>query len=381
MSFASIAYSPVDAVTIYTYHFYGPVILSTGGYDYVEDTNILCTFLWSNATTYSFILNSTNHLETVHCYNTPGTSMSWNYSTALNLTSTIQFQQEETTETFRLFIADTEQANSQYTFQVTDFSGMQNAFLKLEAFTAGSTFTLEQFSLSNVGTPKFNLQTYQTYTLTFDCDKGTYSKEFTAGNTYSETLIVLASNFPESTTEDATATASRLNATTISLSYDDPEELTTQLDIQISHMYGSTEVIDYSTTQYATNTYSLEATVGNETDYFVSIQASRSGAITEWKFSLPVQTLTNPFDGVFDFLGTWPPGVDPTQLVATVIIMFCLGLGSFRSAGVSCILAVIVAGFFIAINWFTMSIPMFALAFVFGIMVVLAEGKETVRDV
>ena len=163
------------------------------------------------------------------------------------------------------------------------------------------------------------------------------------------------------------------------MKYLDPNATTTWLYVQITHLAGGNTIIDFTDNQTA-NTYTTTQTVDNATDYTVQIQTYRDGTITEWDIPCPVTSGSNPFAGLFNYLGTWPAGIDPAQIVAAVIIMLFLAIGSYGSAGVSCILSWIITGILMAIGWFTMGVPLFVFAGILSILVVLDESKKTARE-
>jgi hypothetical protein len=104
----------------------------------------------------------------------------------------------------------------------------------------------------------------------------------------------------------------------------------------------------------------------------------------EWKFVCPKLPPANPFTGAFDFLGTWQINginIDPAQLIAVIIIMLFLCIGSVYSVEASCILAVIAGGILIVMGWWSASIPMFGLATVTAILIAIEQSKKSLREV
>ena len=115
---------------------------------------------------------------------------------------------------------------------------------------------------------------------------------------------------------------------------------------------------------------------------------------------MPVSTEASdhPWSGAFDFLGNdtetlpnylmgWPDGMSSNQiaqLVAVGIIMLFLGVGSFRSAGLSCIIAWVAGGIMFVLGWFNggasqagaSSIPLFAFAGFLAILIIVHEKKS-----
>jgi hypothetical protein len=372
---------PVKAVNT-TYTFTGPYY-DDGTVPNNGQTSV--TLYYANSSAYTFSLQATGTTPaTVQIVSTvPVEQAIWNASTnIINQTRIFTFLgTAEDTNTTYIRIMNPEQAYYQYTFSVADFFGMLNPYIETNVGPATNT-PVERQSLNTTGIATFFMQQYVPYRIIFRCDQGILVQSFTPGSTFNVNLQVLAGSFPSTVTNDSFTTATRTNSTTLTITYLDQDAVTQWLYIQITHQDGAYLVVD-SPSPYnysSTNSISIVATVDNETEYFVQVQAYRYGGIIKWNFACPVLTLTNPFTGLLDFLGTWPTGFDPAQIFAAAIIMCALGLGSFRSAGVSCILAWILAGFFTAIGWFTIGIPMLAFSGVISIIVVLTEGKEVARD-
>jgi hypothetical protein len=265
---------------------------------------------------------------------------------------------------------------------VTDFYGMQEPYLRISHSDngIGDLYIIEQADLFAGGSPSFTLQQYQTYTLSFICTQGQYNQQFFAANTYTVSLPITSGIF-ESTTENISiATAQRTTPTNLQIKYNDPDLATTALTVTVSHIVNGVATNDMVDT-VSTNNYLYNFIAVNTTDYNIRIQATRYGSIMEWNLVAPVPTgYTNPFTGIFDFLGTWPAGFDPSQIVGICIIAMFLVIGSFRTSGVSCLLACLVAGILTAIGWFTIGIPLLVISIVISIIVMMAEGKETARE-
>jgi hypothetical protein len=375
---SSFSSNLIKAQYAYNYTFHGP---------YYDDGTVpnnglaVVTLIYANSSSYTFNLQSSGTTPVTVTLSSSNSiqQATWN-STTSNITRIYTFLGTVSDVEVYIHIANPAQAAYEYTFSIADFYGMTNPYL--EATVGAETrLIVERQSLNTTGIATFLMTQYFPYQLTFRCDQGTYTQSFTPGATFTTNLQVLAGSFPSTVTNDSLATATRTNATTIDVTYYDPDSATDWLYMKITHQDGAYLVTDYTDNQSSTNSLSTTVTVDNATDYFVQVQAYRYGGVMEWDFACPNLTLTNPFDGLLDYLGTWPTGFDPAQIFAAAIIMCALGLGSFRSAGVSCILAWILAGIFLAIGWFTISLPMLALAGVLSVLIVLTESKETTRDV
>jgi hypothetical protein len=366
------------SATTYTYTFQGPFYLS-GSID-TSDT-VRCNIIWSDLTTSQVSLSNSNFSQII----THGTyirEISWNASDVGNYTSIMVLPPATTTNIpINIYIPNPNMPYFMYTFPVTAFVPLTHGYLSVNINAAGLSNTMaEQVSLDAAGIPAFVMQQFQTYTLTFTCDEGVYSQQFSAQNIQSNTLEVLAGAFISNTTGTTSISATRPTQTTLNIYYADPNSTTTSLNVVVIHKNGVTDIVDYNDTK-VTNVYNATVTVDGSTDYYVAITPTQSGTQSTYKYALSALVIpTNPFNGLFNFLGNWPAGLDPAQLFAAGIIMCCLAIGSKWSAGFSCLCAWVMAGILYVLGWFTMSIPMFAFAGVFSLIVVLVEAKEQSRD-
>lgn len=370
---------PANADT-YTYTLIGPL------YDdgsVIPDGSINVNIRYINGAILNFSMTnagSTANITTLSS-STRATEMIWSQTIPLNYTRVYTFLSSGDGETVYLHEPNFAETPAYiYTFNVADFYGMQNPYLETSISNGTGVNVVERQSLNTTGIVSFVLTQYYTYSLTFRCDQGVYTQTFLASNTFINNLQVLGGAFPNSYTNSSDVSAIRLNSTTITINYSDPDLVTEWLYIRITHIDGVDIIEDFSVNETLINSYSNTATVDNETDYYVQVQTLRYNVITEYDIACPILYAVNPFTGLLDFLGSWPTGFDPSQLIASGIILLCLGLGSFKSAGVSCILAWLIGGIMIVIGWWETSIPLWTLAGVLSIFVMIDEGKSTTRD-
>jgi hypothetical protein len=394
-----ISLPTVNAQTSYTYNFAGPYYYDGG----MANANVSCAMLWVNGTTYRFQLNGTGvAIDTVNITSTfPAYQILWNASSTLNYTSIIDFQPLTTTQNINIYIPSPNTPAFIYTFIPTDFVGMTHAYLKCGLSTDGSTYNLlQQADLNSTSDPAFVLSQYGTYQLSFLCDQGTYTQMFTAQNVFSNTIPVLAGMFPTTNLTYPTFTVQRVNSSLIGISYVDPSTSTAWLAINVTHRSGSTTINDY----YTNNTGSSQTILWNGADldksYTVYAVAMIGTTSRTWSLIAPVEPNSNPFMGIFDFLGQsidtfphvdtgWPVGMSSlqiAQLIGASIIMLFLCIGSFRSAGACCILSWIIAGIMMFLGWWGDStttyatVPMYVFSGFVGLVVHLGEAKQTERE-
>lgn len=381
----------------YTYTFLGPY------YDGGDVANACAGIAvqWVNGSVYYFNLTADGVTpDSVEFVSTePARLMTWNASTLLNLTRVIEFT-EETTQSYHVCIPPAVLPTGTYAFSLTDFYGMTNPFLQTSVSPDGvESWVVERRSMNTSSTVTFVMTQYGTYTLTIQCGEGSITQTFTAENVFTQDLPVLAGSFPISNSTLPTFTAQRLNASLIGIAYADATEETNWLFVNITHKQGTIVIYDFS----ANDTGSSQTVLWNLADadlaYTVTGIADIGGTEKTWIVPVPKLPPENPWLGVFDWLGNengtmphvhtgFPDGMSSAQiaqLVAAFLITFFLSIGSFKSAGACCVISWIVGGIMLYLGWFGggtvyASIPNFALAGVLSIIIVLTEGKDTVRE-
>jgi hypothetical protein len=366
--------------------------------------------IFVNGTIDSGYLTSTvGNPSTVTIHSTTAfVQLTWNASSTENYTRVYSFNpQLGNTYNINLYIVDPNVPSYIYSFSITDFYGMINPYLETLVSNGSVNNVIECANLTEAGgTTTFILQQYQVYTLEFVCQQGTYSQSFTASilgtpGQLPVSLETLAGNFPISnSTGLLTAQANRASSSVVTVSYYDPTGNTSWVYVQITHQQGTNQIIDYTTN--STNggstqsfTWSLAAAT---TSYLVNVQSSSGGQPYSWNLNAPApQSMANPFAGLFDWLGQqintlpnvqtgWPVGTtsaDIAQIIAALIIVLFLCIGSFRSAGVCCVLAWIIYGVMLYLGWMTITvytIPQFALTGFVAVLIVIDESKQVTRE-
>ena len=393
--FASIQLVHADT---FTYTFNGPYY---DGGD-VANADVILGIQWINGTVYQLPLSAdgmTADTETVYS-TSPARIVTWNASTLLNLTRILELT-GASTEEYNVCIPPSALPVGTYAFSVTDFAGMTNPFLQTSISPDGvDMWVVERRSLNTTGTVTFTMTQYGTYTLTILCDQGSITQLFTAENVFTVDLPVLSGAFPAANTTLPTFTAQRLNSSLIGVAYSDSSAATNWLYVNITHKQGSTVIFDYSTN----NTGSSQSILWNAADadkaYTVTGIANIAGVNKTWIIAVPKLPSENPWLGIWDWLGNengtlpmvhtgFPDGMSSAQiaqLVAACIIVFFLGIGSFKSTGACCVLAWIVGGVMLYLGWWGggtvyASIPNFALAGFLSVIIAIQEGKSVEREV
>lgn len=373
---------PVHADTTYT--FYGPYYDNSA----VANADVTITLFYANNSVYSFTLSGDGvTADSASIISTSELSKAtWNASTVLNYTRVYDFE-SATDNTVYIHIPDTSLITYSYYFNIADFYGMTKAYLETQTSANGSTWVTVEKKIIDQGTLTFVLTQYYDYTLMITNIKESgsaeyYSLSFTPENDLYIDLPVLSGSFAVAEVQGAQATANRTSATNINLAYTDGDEITDWLYFLIYHEEGSFTIEDYELNLTDTDSYSFTWNQAeSEFDYSALVQSSRAGYTYTWRFALPAAPESNPWAGKLDFLGSWPTGFDPDQIIAAGLCLLFLCIGSFKSAALSCALAWIVGGIFIAVGWWQPAIPIWGLGGFLVFIIATEEGKQTVREV
>lgn len=303
--------------------------------------------------------------------------LTWNITVTGNYTRTYYFLPTATFEEVWIFVPDPTKAWYPYTFTIADFYGMENPYLESTVALNGTTRIVERKSLATVGSVAFSMVQWSHYGLRFRCDQGILTQSFDAETSYTTNLQVLPGAFPTTSYSMPTVQIERINGSIIEITYVDPTESTAWFYYSIT--YGDTVE---ATDNVTTNSYSVNWTSAvSEVDYLVDAQAY-SGKLYQWLItsSAPIDT-SNPWSGLFESLGTFPSGFEPMYIPAIVIILAVLGIFSYFSAGIGCVLAWIVTGVFMLMGWYSMGVPTFAFAGFASVLVAFSEAKKQEREV
>ena len=311
----------------------------------------------------------------------PALYMLWNVTASENYTRSYYFYQDETFDEVWIFIPRATEPCYPYTFVPADFYGMKDPYLSTQINVGGVIRTVERKKVETNQVTFFMIQ-WHNYDLTWRCDQGTYTQSFNAENTFTTSLVILAGAFAETTSTMPSASAGRINSTCVHITYADSMEATYWLFLNITHQAsGGGYQVDYEINTTASS-YNLYWNVADaDTDYVVYIVAYTYTGLWSWRYPCPVTpTSTNPFEGLLNFIGDWQ-GINPAQIPAAILILLFLAIGSSKSTGISCLLAWIVAVILAVMGWYVASAPTFAFAGATSILVWIAEGKETIREI
>lgn len=398
----TLTFEPASAQT-YTVRLNGPYYDS--GTTAVSQT-ITYRLLYYNGTQYTNTLTaSPSATSATYISSTPLVQVTWNstsVSSTYNSTRVFRFANgandiDDSNITLHLVNPDTDEVvypTYPYTFSITDFYGMTDPYLQSSVYYGGEYHVVEQVNLAEGGGyVTFIMQQHLLYTLTFVCAEGTYSQTFTpillgTPGQNPVTLSIYQGNFPSSNATQYLTTNATRSDSTITVTYVDPTETTNWTQAIITHKSGSSIITDYTSSNASGHTQTWDWTLADTaTTYTVTITASVNNATKTLIMIVPADANNNPWDIDWDNLGAYVPtlpvsytgwgGIDPTQLIGAIIIMFALGIGSYFSTGASCLISWIIAGILYMLGWWQGSIPLIGLALVLTILVMIDEYKRT----
>lgn len=377
------AYSPKLYVTYETgpYHYivHGPYYENGNVYSGIVNV----TLFIENMDSYSFTLNGSGGADTEDILiGQPGVYFVWNWTGYINMTRVYYLISGSFFDEFYVCIPNPNNPAEIYTFTVTDFAGVTNAYLESVISVGGSNRIVERQKIG-FGNIPFIFTWSNRYDIRLVCDQGTYTwGGFIALSEYSQSLIITQDMFPATHPGlNVTVSATRENATWISISYVDNAELTMNVAITIKYKSGTTWTAAYLSgtltgSIQTINWYSASSTV----DYVVYVTAYRQGNYTTWSFSCPTTELpSNPWEGLLEALGTWP--IPPAQIFGLFIVLAVFGAFSYASAEAGCVLGVLTAGLLYAVGWLQIASSLLALAGAIAILFAISKAKEKEREI
>jgi len=341
---------------------------------------------------------------TSYTWTMPLVSASWNFSSVLNLTRTIEFLPSDGTaggmRVFQLFTASPDYVMGVYLFNVVDYTGKANF---VEVSLGG--VVVERRSLSLSGSADFSLYKGLTYSLNVvSLSSGVYRQLFTAGNVYSTNVILLANSFGESPLGDGlvdmfSAVRRSDNGSVVSLFFDSPDNRG-WFNFSVYVLAGRDRVQVYNGSVLCALlplNFVFEGAVLSSEYVVEGFRFDVSGSLVRsWSVIIPAVGASsgsgggNPFGGLLEpfFAGVatfpgsavLPTGFDVAQVPYALIIALVLAIFSWQSHGMGCILAWVVAVVGVALGWFVVSLPAFGFALFLSVFIVVVEGKRTERE-
>jgi hypothetical protein len=369
----------------------GPYIEDNGA---VANEVVAGTVYFSNGMSQVFSLDGTSGSAQIYAINPAYTPVSVTWQAIANYSYTRTYYLTGTTgANITVFVPNPASTPQLYQFTVSDFSasGITNPYIATTLTVGGNlttgTYAIERKPLT-VGTVSMIMEQWHSYTLQIQCDQGTYNVLFSAESTFLTNLNIPSGAFPISNVSYPVATATRTNATAITVTYADSKSNTTTLSIQISHRNGLTTVVDAVSSTPSNSQTFVWNDADSQTTYSVNVTAVSGGVTYPFGFIVSAILPSNPFENLLDWLGPtfatlphitvgWPEGVEPSQLFASIIIIAALCIGSSRNAGASCIISALVGGLMIVIGWWQSAIPIWSFSVVIAVIIMIDEWRQS----
>jgi len=392
--FASYEYGLVTNAPrlIITYTVTGSAYTITGPYyenGNLVDGNVNVTLSYTNGFSEVYNLDGSDGSADTVSFSLIYTPYSFNWQTTDGANYTRLFYLGSAgSSALNLYLPSNTSEAQIYQFTISDYAGMTNPYISITKNLNGTTYLIERKPIT-VSVVSFVMEQWSTYNILLECDEGSYSVPFSAESSFYTNINAapLMFDVPD-TSGNFTAYSQAYNETVIRTQYVDYDDTTTSLNITIFHGVGGDLTVDSSTvianfnTTYISTQYTSDWTSrDSEENYVVFIIATRDNATYSWRYMILASTPSSPFVGIFDFLGDWPNGVDPAQVIGGVLVVFGgVAVFSYMGTGAGCAFSWIIAGILAVMGWFTISVPMFVFAGFITVLIYIDEAKKTARE-
>jgi hypothetical protein len=250
----------------------------------------------------------------------------WNLTTDYTHSRQISFGSGFSDEVY-LYVGDSDDILASYGVVVTDFAGLTNATAETEKNVLGINQVVERQNLDVMGNMYFYLVMYSQYTFKIVSDQGTFSWALSADSSSTKTFTITRDMVTQANTAtNMTVTATRNNATSATVYFNDPSHVTTSITTNIYLRNATGLHLFYTQTDegYTQNftLYSLVATA----NYIAKITIQPS-ALT-WTITLSTLPVATSIWGVsFDAFGDW------SYLAKNAVGMFIVVFGCWNHCG------------------------------------------------
>lgn len=343
----------------------------------VADVNVTAYLYQPYAATLSYQFNGSGGIETLWNLSLaqPALYLTWNITTSYNYTRIYYFTSDLFDEIW-LFIPNAGSVIQQYSINTILLGQVTNAYTETTTVVNGTTRIIERQPSDAINALPFWLAMYHQYSLSIVTNQGTWIYNLPADNIGTKTYTVTADMVTQTETlTQITASATRVNGTTIQVYYYDPDSSTITVATDIVHYeIGTGYVSDYSRTDIG-NTQSFYMTNATATtEYIVNITATRSTGNLNWQLTAPVPEASAQYWGTtFDIFGEWP--IPSYQLPAMFFALLFFGIGSWRDSEALCFIAIAILGILQIIGWGYFPAPGIAFATLVVIFAYMNRGK------
>lgn len=345
----------------------------------VATIKVRVTAYYDDMNPQSYTLDGTDGVADTVNLPDKATYFSWNLTSSGNQSRTIWLSSVH--ETYNVFMPNLADPYYLYSFTVTDFVGLSNAYLETIVSINSTSQIVERLPLSSVNNLEFWFSWQHYYALRIISDQGTINYgDFQARSETNQNIVLTTDMIPVPTEGlNITVNALRINATWVQANYTDSQTETNWLTVTIKHKVGYTLVQDYTTNNTGDtqqiNWYSASASL----DYLVYLVASRDSGELSWSFSTPFyEPDTNPWAEPLTILGDSLP-FPIANIVGFTIVMFFFGMTTYEDRHLGLVVGILVAGFLTYIHWLAIPVTFIALALCLAVFFILSEAKKHER--
>ena len=352
----------------YFYSFHGPFLETGVAYSGLINVTVSFSdqaplkFSMSNGQDYSF---SSQH---------QASSVFWNLTADYAHTRQVSFGSDYSDEVY-LYVGGSGDILSAYSISVTDFAGLSNATLETDKNVLGVNRIVERQNLDVVNNMNFYLVMYSQYTLKLVSDQGTFTWSLPADSVVSKSFVVTMDMVTQ--VNDAlnmTVSATRLNATSAQIYFNDPNQTTTSITTNIYARNATGQYLFYTQTDLGYSQNFTVYTLAAATNYVATITTAQG---LSW--TIPLSTLpssTSIWGVSFDVFGDW------TYLakngIGMFIVMTLISVGSWKDTEWFLAAGIVVAAFMVYIGMLSVPWAGISAALLVVVLMYIDKGKKEI---
>lgn len=368
--------SDYSSPTSYNYMIYGPYLEKGGVYNGI--VNVTVNYPYQPSLLY--VLNGTDGIiDSIDISESNlATNVVWNITSDMVYQRSISFNPDVENVTVYIVVPDTEnpfEAVQLYSVSVVDLAGLTGAYVEVLQNIDGYTRVIESQPLDTLNAMVFKLVLYQQYTLRVVSNEGTWTFNLPADAITSKSYSITKDMIAQvDSSLNVTVAASRTNATSITVSVDDWQELADSITTEIRYFNVTSWVTVYSQTDSGYIQTLTWTEADSNTNYLVVTEVQREGETLSWQIALPKPAPENVWTGYFEILGTWP--FPANQLIGLFIVGLFFTAFSWRDVDIACLLGCIIAAVMVIIGFLDIQVAALAMGFMVTFLMFIHRGKQ-----
>ena len=257
-----------------------------------------------------------------------------------------------------------------------DLTGSLNSYdmCSVQRYVNGSLMTMDKRKVDVTDQVVFNVKPYTLYNVKIS-DGATYT--FGDVNMLSTTieLVLKGIEFPQSVilANQYIRFWGYRDNNTITVNYEDTQNTTTSVYFKINYANGTTV---YSATHTGESQFqdSWTDAIANVTYYLTGTIVTSYGTMTASQIFSGSLGGLSPWS--LEFLGTFPSGIDSSQIIPAIFILFTFGIFSVLNAYLGAFLGTVVYAFFAFMGWMNVNAGIIVAAFAFSIILGITFAKR-----